>query len=600
MTDTQTIKDRIDIVQLIGEYVPLKKSGVNWKANCPFHNEKSPSFMVHPEKQIWHCFGCSKGGDVISFIQEIEGLEFIEALRLLAKRAGVEIDTFKSEVNQSQRNRIVEINTKAAEFFHHILLEMPASAGAREYLERRGIKKDTLIEWSVGFIPGPPAGGWDLLTKYFVTKGFSLEDLVAAGLTIKRDGADSQTGQGYYDRFRGRVMFPIWDPQGTVIGFTGRILVETENSGGKYVNTPQTLAYDKSRALYGINKAKSEIKSKDLVVLVEGQMDVISCHQAGMKNVVAASGTALTPEQIRLLKRYTANIAMAFDADAAGENAGKRGVAVAMEAGMQVKVIQIPAGAGKDADECIRKNPEVWFQAVAAAREIMDWYFDITLKKINFQNPRDKQAAANVLLEQIARIPYAVERDEWLRRLGDKLGTEVNILRDELKKVKLPRGVAGNGSPVTSAKPALQIPQSQLERLVEAWWVLTVQYPEHYGAFHNIFKREYNTTRAFLDLYETAETIYTTSAALSVDLLREQYRRTGEENYVDILLLKPYKNSVTLSSGDAKKELEELLKRIHDEWRKERGKQIQDELGRAEKSGDKEMVGKLVRELQAL
>src|SRR3989338_997099 len=257
MADTQTIKDRIDIVQFIGEYVPLKKAGANWKARCPFHNEKSPSFMAHQDKQFWHCFGCGKGGDIFSFVQEMEGLTFPEALRLLAKRAGVAVDTFASEINQSQRNRLLEINAAAAYFFHQFLLDMDAAKAARDYLERRQVKKQTIIDWQIGYI----SDQWDLLTKYLLKKGLGIDDLVAAGLTIKRDGADAASGRGYYDRFRGRVMFPISDTHGNVIGFTGRVLVETERSGGKYVNTPQTILYDKSRVLYGLNKAKTGIKA---------------------------------------------------------------------------------------------------------------------------------------------------------------------------------------------------------------------------------------------------------------------------------------------------------------------------------------------------
>jgi DNA primase len=310
MTDVQLIKDRVDIVQLIQEYVPLKKAGVNWKAPCPFHQEKSPSFMVNPEKQIWHCFGCNKGGDVFSFLEQIEGLEFTESLTLLARRAGVELtNNFSSKINQTERNRMQEINAKAAYFFNHFLLEIPASQIARDYLKRRNVQDQTLLDWQIGYIPDQ----WDLLTRYLLKKGYSTTDLVNAGLVIKREGADEKTGRGFYDRFRGRVMFPICDLHGAVVGFTGRVLVETEKSGGKYVNSPQTMIYDKSRLLYGLDKAKTAIKAKGIAIIVEGQMDVISCHQMGMKNVVAASGTALTPEQIKLLKRYCTTVAMALE-----------------------------------------------------------------------------------------------------------------------------------------------------------------------------------------------------------------------------------------------------------------------------------------------
>ena len=243
MSDVQTIKDRTDIVQLIQEYVPLKKAGVNWKACCPFHQEKTPSFMVHPERQFFHCFGCGKSGDIFTFIQEMEGMDFPEALRLLAARAGVKIDAFRNEIDKSQKNRILDINARAAVFFHNFLLQMPNARKARDYLAERGLTSQTIADWQIGYAPDQ----WDLLTKYLLKKGCGIEDIAQAGLAVKKDSANAATGRGYYDRFRGRIMFPIWNTHGDIVGFTGRILVETENSGGKYVNTPQTLVFDKSR-----------------------------------------------------------------------------------------------------------------------------------------------------------------------------------------------------------------------------------------------------------------------------------------------------------------------------------------------------------------
>src|SRR3989339_1055353 len=425
MTDTQSIKDRLDIVQLIQEYLPLKKTGANWKAPCPFHREKTPSFMVHPEKQIWHCFGCGKGGDIFSFVQEIEGMDFPETLKFLADKAGVKLENnFQSEVQKSQKNRIMEINAKAAYFFHRFLLDIPGAKSAREYLERRRLKTETIEKWQVGYIPEQ----WDLLTRYLLKKGYGIEDLVASGLTIKRDGADAQTGRGFYDRFRGRIMFPLSDAHGNVVGFTGRILVEKENSGGKYVNTPQTPVYDKSRVIYGLDKAKSEIKAKDLTVMVEGQMDVIACHQAGMKNVVASSGTALTEEQVHLLKRYSNNLNMAFDMDEAGQNAARRGITVALKDGFGVKVIRLPKDAGKDPDECLKKHPQIWFDAVEKAQEVMEWYFEKSFTNRDLNNHKNKQVIANELLSEIALIQYAVERDHWLKELGSQLAVEVSVL----------------------------------------------------------------------------------------------------------------------------------------------------------------------------
>ena len=344
MSDTDLIKDKIDIVDFIGEYIQLRPAGSRHKACCPFHQEKSPSFMVSRERQSWHCFGCGKGGDVFSFLQEMEGMDFVEALKYLAGRAGVELTTKVDNVRTDQKAKLKSINIEAARFFHKFLVQMDAAKGARAYLTERGVSDETIQEWQIGFIPDQ----WDLLTQYLLKKGFGIDDLVLAGLTIKRDGADRNTGRGFYDRFRGRIMFPICDIHGSVAGFTGRVLVETEHSGGKYVNTPETPLFDKSRLMFGLHKAKQPIKQEQIIVMVEGQMDVIACHQAGMKYVVATSGTALTEHHVQLLKRYAPDLYLAFDSDSAGERAAKRGIELALEAGMHVKIIQIPEGAGQN------------------------------------------------------------------------------------------------------------------------------------------------------------------------------------------------------------------------------------------------------------
>lgn len=598
MTDTQTIKDRIDVVQLIGEYVPLKKAGANWKARCPFHNEKSPSFMAHQDKQFWHCFGCGKGGDIFSFIQEMEGLTFPEALRLLAKRAGVEVNTFASEINQSQRNRLLEINAGAAYFFHRFLLDMEAARPARAYLEERQIKKQTILDWQIGYIPDQ----WDLLTRYLLKKGFGIDDLVAAGLTVRRDGADAASGRGYYDRFRGRVMFPISDTHGNVIGFTGRVLAETERSGGKYVNTPQTILYDKSRALYGLNKAKTEIKAKDLAVLVEGQMDVIACHQAGMTNVIAASGTALTVEQVKLIKRYTTTVAMAFDADSAGQNAGKRGIEVALAEGLRVKIIAIPSDIAKDADECLKKNPAAWWRAAARAENVMDWYFTNTLSGLNRRDPQAKQRAAGILLEQISRLPYAIERDDWLKKLAEELSIEPNILREESKKIRQRRETAGERE-VKETAPAGDAgakPTTQLANLALDFWSLLLKYPEHYGALAAALQKDFFADAGLTDLYETARNLYNADSELTAEALSAGLKAGNAENSVDILLLRPYSSVPELNSATAKGELEQLLTRLRAEWRHSRRAEIQREIIEAERAADQARLNALLVELQTL
>lgn len=597
MADTQTIKDRIDIVALIGEYITLKKAGANWKANCPFHNEKSPSFMVHADKQIWHCFGCSKGGDIFTFIQEIEGLEFPEALKILAQRAGVEIDTYQNKEAASLRNRLLEINAKAAYFFHNFLLELPASKPARDYLARRGVADATLKDWQIGFV----SDQWDLLTKYLLKKGYSIDDLILSGLTIRREGADVKTGRGFYDRFRGRVMFPISDVHGNVVGFTGRVLVETEYSGGKYVNSPQSPLYDKSRVLYGLHKAKTAIKAADLAILVEGQMDVIACHQAGMKNVIAASGTALTPDQIKLIKRYTNNIAMAFDADEAGINAGQRGIDIALAAGMRIRVIQIPAGFAKDADECLKKDKNVWFKSVDEATEIMDWYISLATRRYDLKKPAEKRQAAQFLSAKINTLPSAVERDEWLRRAADALMVEVSALREEAKQLRAqpaPRALRSEAGAPEVAK-AVKLETSPELLIQNEFWSLLMKYPAHYSALHTSLQKEHFEATPFKGLYENCEKIYNEHGLLNVEALRRIYPE-GQENIVDILSLRPYRDFEELSEASAKLELIALLDRIKQEWKKNRRREIQHAIAQAEKNKDAERLKQLMVELQSL
>lgn len=590
MADTQLIKEKIDLAQLVQEYVPLKKAGIYYKAPCPFHREKTPSFMVNAEKQIWKCFGCGKGGDIFSFVEEMEGLDFVEALKLLAERAGIKIDNYRSEIDKSQKNRILEINQKAAYFFHHVLLEMPASKGAREYLENRGLKKETIDQWQIGFIPDQ----WDLLTQYFLKKGVGVDDLIAAGLTIKKDAA--RAGQGFYDRFRGRIMFPIWDVHGSVVGFTGRVLVETENSGGKYVNTPQTLVYDKSRVLYGLNNAKTEIKAEDLAVIVEGQMDVVACHQAGMKNVVASSGTALTLEQIKLLKRYSPNVAMAFDGDKAGIAAAKRGIDIALSEGLNVRAISIPQGGGKDADECLKKNPQVWFESVKNASDVMDWFFSMAFNNKDVSGPKAKQQVADELLPLVGLIPYAIERDCWLKQLGERLGVEASVLRDDLKRFSKDKkdGNPTDNKPAPSTTPPLDTLERLLQRLLMIW----VSHPEYLSAQWPLLKIDCCIGSVYQHLYETIKNQYNSTTQPAISDWQDFFVNSAlAEEFENLKMLAVIEPGETADSN-LKTEALTIIIRVSEEWSKKKRKEIQFQLIQAEKSGDKEQAQKLFVELQ--
>src|SRR3989339_1295156 len=599
MADTQLIKEKLDIVQTIQEYVPLKKAGIYYKAPCPFHREKTPSFMVNAEKQIWKCFGCSKGGDIFSFIQEMEGLDFPEALKLLADRAGVKIDSYRSEIDKSQKNRILDINQKAASFFHHILTEMEGANGAREYLDKRGLTKETIEKWQIGFVPDQ----WDLLTKYFLKKGIGIDDLVVAGLVIKKDVA--RAGQGFYDRFRGRIMFPIWDVHGNVVGFTGRVLVETEKSGGKYVNTPQTPVYDKSRVVFGLNKAKQDIRKKDVVVMVEGQMDVIACHQAGMKNVVATSGTALTSEQIILLKRYSSNMNMAFDADDAGINAVDRGIDLAVVQGMHIRVIEIPEGKGKDPDECLKTNPDVWFDAVKNASPVMNWRFSRAFAGKNLSDPIEKQKIVDKLLPKIVIISYAVERDHWLQQLASRVGVDTNILREDLKRIEKKASPAPMVQAPTSVfsppKPLVKKPVSRQEQLFERY-LMAVLVSREGGSLEHVQDQRFPQFQEFAlyPLYEKLKVQYTSVRSIQTDQLREFFEKQDEENLLDILMMKAHLELDDLDAKAMKSEAEETLSVLHEALRQVRLKSLELALRQAEAEKNPEHMQAILHEVQEL
>ncbi len=604
MSDIQAIKDRLDIVDVIGEYVSLKPAGTNMKGLCPFHNEKSPSFMVNRERQTFKCFGCSKGGDVFTFIQEIEGMEFVETLKLLASKAGVTLTQHStSDVDSNQKNRLKAINQEAARFYHKFLTELPAAQEARAYLEQRAITSQTIETWQIGYIPDQ----WDLLTKYLIKKGYSIDDLIVAGITIKKEQGTT-SGKGYYDRFRGRIMFPLCDIHGTVVGFTGRVLKETEYSGGKYVNTPQTPVYDKSRVVFGLDKARQSIRKQAYVVMVEGQMDVIACHQAGMINVVATSGTALTEHQVTLLARYTKEMRIAFDADDAGQAAAKRGIDIALQAGMHVRIITIKEGCGKDPDECIKQNKDIWWQCVDAARDVMTWYLEKAQKGKDKTNPHDKQKIADEVLPEIARIPYAVEKDHWLQELSRCIQVDVPILREDLARIvaKQSQDTAKTYIAHQDKEAAISvdknvqnaIPQTKMAVILEKWLGFGLRFPTIWASYYHLLPEEALKETGYGPLYEQIKKQYTETNALSVPLLSVTIQQHEEQNRIDILLMKSEWEFSHIDEARAQAEIMMLTEQLNLEWKKEKRKLLEHQIREAEAVHDHARVAQLIEEFQ--
>lgn len=417
MDELDLIKEKINIVDLIAEYLPLKKAGVNYKALCPFHAEKTASFMVSPERQIWHCFSCSKGGDHFKFLMEKEGMDFKEALELLAKKAGVVLR--RSAPKKDSRDRLYEVNLKAQEFFQYILTKHSFGKGALDYLKDRGLTDQIIESFGVGYAPN----SWESLSKFLSKHGFTTAEIINSGLGVA-------SKRGCYDRFRSRVTFPLIDTKDRIIGFSGRILGPGEP---KYINTPQTLIFDKSLYLFGINKAKGEIRAKNEAILVEGEMDVIMSHQAGFKNVVAVKGSALTQGQVDLLKKYTENLSLCFDTDLAGDGASRKGINIAEQSGMNVKVIQVKVG--KDPAEAILKNPQIWEESIKEATPIYDYYLSSVSKRYDPKTPEGIKKIQQELLPIWAKIPSDFVKEHYIQKLAALLRLDEIVIRREIAKL---------------------------------------------------------------------------------------------------------------------------------------------------------------------
>lgn len=417
MDDIDLIKQKINVVDLISEYLPLKKAGVNYKAPCPFHDEKTPSFMVSPERGIFHCFGCGKGGDIFEFLMEKEGWEFPEALEYLAKKAGVILKRKKSD-HSDQKLRLYQINEKAAQFFHYLLVSHQLGKPALQYLYNRGLTDETIKQFNLGYAPN----SWESLTSFLKKKGFKKEDLVLSGLTV-------DSPRGGYDRFRGRIIFPIVDTKDQVRGFSGRVL---EVGEPKYLNTPQTLVFNKGELLFGLNLSKNFIRQKGFLVLTEGEMDMILSFQSGVKNTVASKGTALTIDQIELIKKYTDTIVLSFDMDTAGDSASRRGIEMAENAGLTIKVIGLPEG--KDPAELILKDPHSWQNAVNEAQSIYDYYLGSVQKRFNLKTAEGKKSAASELIPIWGKIADPITFEHYLQKLAALLGMDEGILRTQVTK----------------------------------------------------------------------------------------------------------------------------------------------------------------------
>jgi DNA primase len=407
------IKDRLDIVDVIGGYVRLQRAGRDYKGLCPFHAEKSPSFTVSTEKQVWYCFGCNEGGDMFSFLQKAEAVEFPQALTILAEKAGVELEEHSgsgSRRRTQEKTRAKEVNALAAQYFHHILLNHRAGSRGLRYLEKRGIEAETIAGFQVGFAPAGSKS--DNLLRFLAKHKVSDEEAVKAGVALPARGAG-----GAIDRFRGRLMFPIRDEQGAVIGFGGRAM---DSTPPKYMNSPQTVIYDKGRVIYGLDAAKKKIAAEGRALMVEGYFDVLMCHQFGVDYAVASSGTAVTADQLKALRRFATELYLCLDTDEAGKNATQRVIADAARSGMRVMVARLENA--KDLADFFLKSPQIWDEAVMGrAAAGWEWWLAGLLERHKLSSPDGRDSAARAVIPVLSRIPEEATLDIYCQYAAQSL-----------------------------------------------------------------------------------------------------------------------------------------------------------------------------------
>ncbi len=589
---TDEIKDRLDIVEFISTYVPLQKAGRNYKGLCPFHADTTPSFVVFPDGQSWHCFGaCAAGGDIFTFLMKRENLDFSEALRVLAQRAGIPLAprTDAERAEDERRTLLHDINAAAAQYFHHLLLHSPLGQVARDYLAKRQLADETWRAFQLGYaLPD-----WEALSGHLIDKGYEEADIFAAGLTVDRESG------GYYDRFRGRLIFPIHDVKGSVVGFGGRAL---DDSLPKYVNTPQTPLFDKGSILYGIHVARGAIRDAGTAIIVEGYMDVLMAHQHGFSNVVASMGTALTESQVRTLRRLAKSFILAMDADAAGEEASLRGLEVAKKqygvehrqsreikevyqhirlkkyVDANIKVITLPRG--QDPDDVIRQDPEDWAQLVERALPLMDYYFQVAAEGKDLDSAHGKSALVRQLLPLIGEIADGIERAHYLQRLAHLVRIDERTLAAELARSKS-RG--GGGAPLDQSELSRVF---QTSRTLEDYCLLLLlKAPESLDELEKLTPDDFvavENRSIFLALHESLEM----GDPFDIAGFRAKLDPVLAQ-HLDVLLEEETKRP-SLADEDLRSEVERTLLRMKDRNDRRELEQLESVLRDARERGDTE------------
>jgi len=582
----EEIKSRLDLVDLIGEYIRLEKKGKNYTGLCPFHQEKTPSFTVSPDKQLYHCFGCGEGGDHFKFIMNLENFDFPEALRFLAERAGVSLpQQEKSSSAALPREVLFNLNQLALNFFRYVL-NSPEGNSAREYLQKRGMTGASIEKFELGYAPAK----WETFLKIARKKGFSLENLQQAGLIVER-----RDGGGYYDRFRNRVMFPIFDVKGKVVGFGGRSLEEAPHIP-KYLNSPQTPLFDKGKFLYGIYQAKSAIRKEGRAVIMEGYTDVISCYQEGIENGVASLGTALTPQQARLLRFQTSEVVMAYDADEGGKAATARGMEILRNGGLKVKIAELPRG--YDPDGYLKeKGADAFKRLIDESVYFMDYQIEKLKEKYNLATAEGKASFCEEYLPLLVNAGH-LEREHYLKELAEDISISEEVLREELKKYRLGRSRTekySNNLSITGKNNIIQ--DKSLDSAEELLLKLLISFE---GVFEKV--AEVNKTDIFTPqmkkIVEACRILTQNDETVNVNSLLNMIE---EEDLHKLITQASFDHRLeTLEEEEINRMVDDCLRKLQEKKLRERRSDIERELKELDKGGDRERIKALFQEWEKI
>lgn len=575
----EDIRSRLNIEDVIGEYVQLKRAGRNFKGLSPFSSEKTPSFFVSPDKHIWHDFSSNKGGDIFSFIMEVEGLSFRESLEHLARKAGVDLSMYDSKASQEtakKKKRLFEVNDLASKYYQQSLLK---NDHALEYVvKKRGLNKRIIQDFKIGY--APTSG--DALVQFLTKKGFNKKELSDAGLTNRFGG----------DLFRGRMMVPLSDNTGQVIGFTGRIIADDKDAP-KYLNTPQTLLYDKSRHVFGLFQAKESIRNNNYAVVVEGNMDVISSHQAGVTQAVATAGTAITEYHLRALMRLTGQVRLAFDGDKAGLSATERAIPIAQNVGIELTIINLPDDS-KDPDELIKKDPKLWQKAIDSAEPVIDWILRQYSLREDLTTAIGKKHFTSAGLGLVRQLKDPVEQEHYLKKIAKMSESSIDALKHKLNENT-------ESSQVMLKKVAEKSKQINHDANNYQDNLLAIAITE--GSTHELF-RQANTNIFEGEERRAVAEYLSKKGGKSITEIPQDLKKI--DTYVNILLLKADTRYADWSDQDRYFETARLLRQVINENKKKQRDKLIAEIREAENSGDeatadeiRNKLNKLIKEIQS-